>query len=97
MEIWYWIGLRIVSYISAFIGVITACVFIAFFHERIFGIVSSIPLGTALMMAITTGVNVLTASGTAVLLANQVIWPCNIKSLIELFGIIVGAFYGWYF
>jgi O-antigen/teichoic acid export membrane protein len=81
---------KVVSASSAGLGVVLSLILFVFFHENIFGINSILPVYMACIMAFASGVNVLTASGSAALLSSGIVWPCNMKSLIEAIGIVLG-------
>ncbi len=81
---------KIVSIGSAGLGFCIAMILFAFFHENIFGVSTIVPMYLAFLMALASGVNVLTASGAAVLLSKGIIWPANTKSLIEFVGVFAG-------
>lgn len=88
---------RVVSYTTAAIGLFIAVALFVNFHERIFGVPSIIPLGIFFLVAISTAVNVLTATASAVFISQGIIWPSYCKVAIEGVGIITGLIMGLVF
>jgi hypothetical protein len=86
---------KLVTFASASIGSGIAIGAFLLFHQTIFGVVSLVPPGLGVFIAVTSGVNVLTASSTALLISNGIVWPCNVKGVGELVSVIGGAIAAW--
>lgn len=88
---------RVISTVTAFVGFFIAIALFANFHERIFGVPSMVPLTVFAVIAVSTAVNVLTATGSAVFISQGIVWPNNWKVAIEGFGVIFGVALGYLF
>jgi O-antigen/teichoic acid export membrane protein len=82
---------RAVGMVTAAVGIIVATVLWLGFHERIFGVPSLLSTQLGLLVLCIAGLNVLTAPGVAVQVAEGVTWPINMKMAIEAIGVVVGA------
>jgi hypothetical protein len=82
---------RSITLFSSGVGVVLALVLWRYGHVVLFGVESIVPLALAFTIILATGINVLTAPGTAELLSKGIVWPCTYKLWIELVGSAVAA------
>jgi len=86
---------RIVSAVCAFAGLIVALALWMYFHSALFGMPSRIPAVVAVVIAVVAAVNVLTAPGTAALLAEGIVGPIMAKTYVEAAGTVIGGIAAW--
>lgn len=88
---------RLISLVTALLGLVVSLIIFSQFHQRIFGVLSLIPMSVFVVIAFSTALNVLTASGSALFISQGIIWPCNWKVAIEGIGIALGVTLGLIF
>jgi O-antigen/teichoic acid export membrane protein len=86
---------KLVTAASASVGVLAAMLAFTFFHEAIFGVTSLISPRLAILIAVSSGVNVLTAPTNAMFMARGIVWPCNLKATVEILGVAAACIGGW--